>query len=99
MAVYWEKMIQDEVSQENSDYKTVMEDAGNQLLQILCTQYTGLNKNVGTFVERSEMPNRYRDNLDRTDRHIRDYVIARDTTTILEFMENRYVDLRDSNNL
>ena len=101
LAVYWEKMIQDEVSHENSDYKSVMETADNKLYQILCTQYTGLNKSVGQFVERSVMPGKYRtfnSSKGKTHRFVRDYVIARDTTQILKYMESRYVHLRASRN-
>ena len=101
MAVYWEKMIEDEVSHENSEHKTVMEDAENKLYQILCTQYTGLNKSVGQFVERSVMPDKYRNSNSsqgKTRRFMRDYVIARDTMQILKSMESRYVHLRSSMN-
>ena len=101
MAVYWEKMIEDEVFHENSEHKTVMEDAENKLYQILCTQYTGLKQSVGQFVEPSVMPDKYRyftSNRGKTNRFMRDYVIARDTMQILKSMESRYVHLRSSMN-
>ena len=90
MAVYWEKMIQDEAYHEYREYETVMTTAESKLYQVLCTKYTGVHQYIDSFVERSVMHGNYRDVNTRTMRSIRDFVIARDTTKIFDTLTRKY---------
>ena len=71
MAVYWEKMVQDEAFHEYREYETVMTTAENKLYQVLCTQYTGVHQYIDSFVERSVMHGNNRDANSRTIRSTR----------------------------
>ena len=97
MAVYWEKMIQDEEVFEHGVYERNMTNAENKLYSILCTLYTGLNQDVGPFVQRSAMSDVNRIVDDRTKRNVRDFVIARDTASILDSMSREYALILNSN--
>ena len=94
MAVYWEKMIQDEVQYEYGEYENDMRTAENKLYQIMCTMYTAiynvLHSSIDSYVQRSVMLDEYRNIMNRSARHIRDYIIARDTTRILDFIARKY---------
>ena len=92
-------MTQDEIFYEYRELDSVMEIAKNKLLQILCTLYTGLNQNVGSFVQRSEIIDIYRDSMagtSRTNRSKRDYAIARDTSRLLQSMSRKYDNISSS---
>ena len=94
MAVYWEKMILDEIWFESGEYESIMRNAENKIYQILCTQYTTIHRvlqsSIDSYVERSVMPDDYRDLSNRSERFARGYIIARDTTRILKFIAEKY---------
>ena len=96
LALYWKVMREDTNVHEviNADFEN------RRLKPILCQLYTGIykvfNSSISSFVQRSDIPQKYANSEDETQRHSRDYIIVNQAVGILESLKNSYEQIHIS---
>ncbi|KAK3082942.1 hypothetical protein FSP39_009585 [Pinctada imbricata] len=89
-------MIEDQIEYEFGEHVEDMRSTENDLYSALCTLYTGihytLSSSIEAFVDRSALSSNITDAGRDTHsiRQYRNYVIAKDTTAILDYLSQRY---------